>query len=77
MAKVSTVLMFEGQAEEAMDFYMGLFEDSEILSLARYGAEGPGVAGSVNRAVFRLGARSRNPVTRQRYPDQQAAQGRK
>lgn len=52
--KITTFLMFEGRAEEAMTFYRSLFADAEVLSLARYGPEGPGAEGSVVHAVFTL-----------------------
>jgi predicted 3-demethylubiquinone-9 3-methyltransferase (glyoxalase superfamily) len=47
-------LMFEGNAEQAMRFYVSLFPQSEILELTHYGAAGPGVEGSVMRAIFRI-----------------------
>jgi predicted 3-demethylubiquinone-9 3-methyltransferase (glyoxalase superfamily) len=46
--------MFQGAAEEAMTFYMSLFDDAEIRAIVRYGAEGPGVEGSVQHATFTL-----------------------
>ncbi len=52
--KITTFLMFEGKAEEAMNFYVSLFEDSGVKRIARYGAEGPGAEGSVFQAVFTL-----------------------
>jgi len=52
--KITPFLMFEGNAEEAMTFYMSLFDDSEIISIARYGADGPGAEGSVQHASFSL-----------------------
>lgn len=54
MQKVTTFLMFEGRAEEAMNFYTSLFPDSAILDISRYGAEGPGAEGSVIHATFTL-----------------------
>lgn len=54
MPKITTFLMFEGQAEAAMNFYMSLFKKSEVISIQRYGAEGPGPEGSVVHAVFSL-----------------------
>lgn len=36
--KIMTFLMFEGKAEEAMNFYTSLFDHSEIISIKRYGA---------------------------------------
>lgn len=38
MQKVTTFLTFFGKAEEAMNFYMSLFDRSEMLSIQRYGA---------------------------------------
>jgi predicted 3-demethylubiquinone-9 3-methyltransferase (glyoxalase superfamily) len=32
--KITTFLMFEGNAEEAMRFYVSLFDDAEVLSTA-------------------------------------------
>jgi predicted 3-demethylubiquinone-9 3-methyltransferase (glyoxalase superfamily) len=52
--KITTFLMFEGDAEEAMNFYVSLFDDAEVVGLTRYGAEGPGGEGSVRHATFSL-----------------------
>jgi predicted 3-demethylubiquinone-9 3-methyltransferase (glyoxalase superfamily) len=52
--KITTFLMFEGNAEEAMTFYLSLFDDAEIISIMRYGADGPGEDGSVQQATFSL-----------------------
>uniref|UniRef100_A0AAU2JVJ6 VOC family protein n=1 Tax=Streptomyces sp. NBC_00049 TaxID=2903617 RepID=A0AAU2JVJ6_9ACTN len=52
--KITTFLMFEGRAEEALTFYTSLFEDSEVVDIARYGPEGPGAEGTVVRATFSL-----------------------
>ncbi|GAA2915768.1 VOC family protein [Streptosporangium fragile] len=54
MQKITTFLMFDGAAEEAMTFYVGLFDDAEVLDVTRYGPDGPGKEGSVLRAAFRL-----------------------
>jgi predicted 3-demethylubiquinone-9 3-methyltransferase (glyoxalase superfamily) len=54
MYKITTFLMFEGKAEEAMNFYISLFADSEIKSISRYGANEEGPEGSVRHAVFAL-----------------------
>ncbi|MED4015143.1 VOC family protein [Sutcliffiella cohnii] len=54
MQKVTPFLMFQGQAEEAMNFYTSLIEDSEITSITRYGANQPGDEGSVMQASFSL-----------------------
>lgn len=47
MQKVTPFLMFEGNAEEAMNYYTTLIEDSKIISISRYGANQPGTEGSV------------------------------
>ncbi|GGO62771.1 VOC family protein [Nonomuraea cavernae] len=53
--KITTFLMFQGNdAEEAMTYYMSLFDDSEILSISRYDADGPGKEGTVQHALFTL-----------------------
>src|SRR5262245_23089363 len=44
---VRAFLMFEGRAEEALDFYLRVIPDSRIGELRRYGAEGPGKEGSI------------------------------
>ncbi len=54
MSKVTPFLMFQGNAEEAMNYYTSLIEDSEITSIIRYGANGPGEEGSVMQATFSL-----------------------
>ena len=54
---VTTFLMFEGKAEEAMTFYVSLIKDSRIVSIERYGAGGPGAEGAVMRAKFSLNGR--------------------
>jgi predicted 3-demethylubiquinone-9 3-methyltransferase (glyoxalase superfamily) len=58
MTSATTFLMFEGQAEAAMTFYVSLFDDGEITRLDRYGPEGPGEAGKVFQAAFKLGGQS-------------------
>lgn len=52
--KITTFLMFEGNAEEAMTFYVSLFDDAEVVSISRYGADGPGKGGTVQNATFSL-----------------------
>ncbi|MFB7510186.1 VOC family protein [Streptomyces broussonetiae] len=52
--KITAFLMFEGHAEEAMRFYVSLFDDAEVLDITRYGADGPGREGSVQHATFSL-----------------------
>ena len=52
--KITTFLTFDDRAEEAVDFYTSIFEDSRILGTSRYGDAGPGPAGSVMTASFQL-----------------------
>jgi predicted 3-demethylubiquinone-9 3-methyltransferase (glyoxalase superfamily) len=52
--KLTTFLMFEGRAEEAMTLYTSLFADSEVLSVTRYGPNEAGAEGSVQHATFSL-----------------------
>ena len=51
---VTPFLMFEGQAEEAMNLYVRTIPDSEILNVQRYGPDGPGPEGSVMLASISL-----------------------
>ena len=54
-ARIRPFLMFEGKAEEAMNFYVSLFPGGEVLGIVRYGANGPGAEGSVMKASFSIG----------------------
>lgn len=54
MQKITTFLMFEGQAEAAMDLYTSLFADAAVVSMSRYGAGEDGPEGSVRHATFTL-----------------------
>jgi len=47
MMKITPFLWFDTEAEEAANFYVSLFPNSKITSTTRYGAGGPGPAGSV------------------------------
>lgn len=53
MSTITTFLMFQGQAEEAMNFYVSLF-DGSVDSVKRYGPDGQGAEGSVEHATFTL-----------------------
>lgn len=48
-------LMFEGNAQEAIDLYLSLFPNSEVIDIIRYGAGQAGPEGTIQKAVFRLG----------------------
>jgi predicted 3-demethylubiquinone-9 3-methyltransferase (glyoxalase superfamily) len=54
MKKVAPFLMFQGNAEEAMNYYTSLIEESEVTSITRYGANEAGEEGSVMQATFTL-----------------------
>lgn len=54
MQKISPFLWFDNQAEEAASFYVGIFQNSKILNVARYGEAGPGPAGSAMTVQFEL-----------------------
>ena len=54
---VTTHLMFEGAALEAMTLYVSLFSDSEIKSIERYQAGEMGAEGTVKLARFTLAGR--------------------
>src|SRR5258708_39179707 len=57
-SKIRPFLMFSGQAEEAMNFYVSLFRDSEILDVIRYKPGEPGPEGTFKKASFRIGDQS-------------------
>lgn len=53
--QISSFLTFQdNNAEEAMNFYICLFENSKIINIQRYGKKGPGKEGSVMIAEFEL-----------------------
>ena len=54
MDKIAPFLWFDGNAEAAMNLYVSIFDDAKILSVSRYGEEGPGSEGSLMTASFEL-----------------------
>ena len=54
MQKFTPFLWFDGKAEEAMNFYTSIFQNSKIGNVVRYGEAGPGPKGTVMTATFRL-----------------------
>ena len=52
--KITPFLWFDDKAEEAVNCYVSIFENSKIGSVSRYGEEGPGPAGTVMVATFTL-----------------------
>jgi predicted 3-demethylubiquinone-9 3-methyltransferase (glyoxalase superfamily) len=54
MQKITPFLWFDGNAEEAINFYASVFKNSKIGKVARYGDAGPGPKGTVMTATFEL-----------------------
>lgn len=54
LQKIRTFLWFDDQAEEAMNFYVSIFKNSEVIEVSRYGSAGPGADGSVMTCTFQL-----------------------
>jgi len=52
--KVSTMLMFHGDAYDAMQLYVSLFDDAKIIHIDRYGVGQAGPAGTIKSAQFEL-----------------------
>ena len=50
----TTCLWFDGQAEEAADYYVTIFPDSTLGDVGRYAEAGPGEPGSVIAAGFEI-----------------------
>ncbi|MGW1991482.1 VOC family protein [Embleya sp. NPDC001921] len=51
---LTTCLWFDGQAEEAANHYLTIFEDGKLGRIARYTEAGPGPAGSVITVEFEI-----------------------
>jgi len=54
MQKITPFLWFDNQAEEAANFYVSIFKNSKIGTIARYGEAGPGTKGGVITVDFEL-----------------------
>jgi predicted 3-demethylubiquinone-9 3-methyltransferase (glyoxalase superfamily) len=54
MQKITTFLWFDHQAEEAMHFYVSIFKNSKVVSVARFGEAGPGPKGTAMSVTFQL-----------------------
>lgn len=52
--KITPFLWFDDNAEEATQFYVSIFKNSEVLSINRYGDAGSGAEGTVMTTSFRL-----------------------
>src|SRR6184192_4257325 len=54
MQQITPFLWFDGNAEEAMNFYTSIFKNSTIGRITRYGDAGPGPKGAVMSGTFQL-----------------------
>lgn len=54
MTTITPFLWFNDNAEEAVNFYTSVFEDSKILDMTRYGEGAPIPAGTVMTASFQI-----------------------
>lgn len=54
MQKITPFLWFDGNAEEAMNFYVSIFRNSKVVNVRRYGEAGPGPKGAVMTGTFQL-----------------------
>lgn len=54
MQKITPFLWFNGNAEEAMNFYVSIFKNSRIVNISRYGEDGSGPQGTVTTGTFQL-----------------------
>jgi len=54
MQKITPFLWFDDQAEEAANFYVSVFKNSKVTSIARYGDAGPGPKGMAMTVAFTL-----------------------
>jgi predicted 3-demethylubiquinone-9 3-methyltransferase (glyoxalase superfamily) len=52
--RITPMLWFDHQAEEAAQFYTSIFKNSKIGTVSRYGDSGPGPKGSVMVIEFEL-----------------------
>lgn len=58
MQQITPFLWFDGDAEEAMNFYVSVFPNSKVLDVSRYPIDTPGAkAGQVMMCVFELNGR--------------------
>ena len=54
VASVRPFIMYQGEAEAAITFYVSLFPGAEIIDIVRYGPGQAGPEGSVMTAVFSI-----------------------
>ena len=54
ISRITPLLWFDSNAEEAATFYTSVFKNSKVLNVSRYGDAGPGPKGSVMTIEFEL-----------------------
>ena len=54
MQTITTSLWFDTEAEEAANFYVSVFKNSQVRNVSRYGEAGPRPAGMVMTVDFEL-----------------------
>ena len=54
MSSITPFLWFDGNAEEAVNFYVSVFPNSKVTDVSRYSDAGPGEPGSVMTMEFEL-----------------------
>ncbi|MDR5771595.1 VOC family protein [Caballeronia sp. LP006] len=54
MNKISPCLWFDGNAQEAVDFYLSVFKDARIVETMLHNEASPGTPGSVLAILFQL-----------------------
>ena len=53
-AGLTTCLWFDGNGEEAVNYYLSIFKDGKLGRIGRYTEAGPGAAGAVMTVEFEL-----------------------
>ena len=56
--KITTYLWFNGNAEEAVEFYTSVFPGSRVTQVARWGEGGPAPQGTIMNIAFELAGQS-------------------
>lgn len=54
MTKLTPFLMFQGQAEAAIQLYASVFKGTEIIAMVKYGPEQPELEGKIANAVLSI-----------------------
>ena len=54
MQKITTFLWFDNNAEDAINFYVSIFNNAKILDVNRYGEGAPVPAGTLMSATFQI-----------------------